>query len=369
MEILKNKRTFSFPNKSNKKKIERIKNKKELRLRLIKLTNNYFKPRCEHYINGIRQFNLKIMEFSGGKSAIENAVKEKKNFHFGKKKDYLLYLTDLSQYKMEINPFIKNLKDKFTKEEIDIIKKNKEYYLTNELLKENISMFNVPPLYQTINKEEADEKKGPKIFHDLNYFNNKRRNSIININNLIQKKFSTELNKDNIEPIKKKVFKYQNQIEDKDTIKDNYMNMIEKEIRAEIRKQNKENKNVIDTKNLINDIEKESKREINTFLKNKKEIDNKNKLNILIETEKKDKNKNKNFPSIRAHTFSKKYNDDNNKDIIDSKNVKRKIKYSKEKNYNLTKKIFDYEQNIIRDVNRRIKTIYENLNKSNISLK
>ena len=191
MEILKHKKTLSFPNKS---KIERVKNKKELRLRLIKLTNNYFKPRCEHYINGMRSFNLKIMEYSGGRGAIENAIKGNKHFHFGKKKDYLNYLTDLSQYNLEIIPFIKNLKDEFTNEEIDIIKKNKEYYLTNELLKENISMFNVPPLYQTINKEEADEKKGPKVFHNLNYFNKRRRNSIMNINILIQKKFPNEDN-------------------------------------------------------------------------------------------------------------------------------------------------------------------------------
>jgi hypothetical protein len=359
MDILKHKKTLSFPNKS---KIERVKNKKELRLRLIKLTNNYFKPRCEHYINGMRSFNLKIMEYSGGRGAIENAIKGNKHFHFGKKKDYLNYLTDLSQYNLEIIPFIKNLKDEFTNEEIDIIKKNKEYYLTNELLKENISMFNVPPLYQTINKEEADEKKGPKVFHNLNYFNKRRRNSIMNINILIQKKFPNEDNKDNIEPVNKKEYKLKNVIEDKETIRDNYKNMIEKEIRAEIRKKNKENKKTIDTKNLLTDIEKESKREISTFLKNKKEYDSKNRMSIFIEKGK----KNKNLPSIRAHTFLKKFKNDlkdNN-----SNSIKRRNRYSKEKNYNLTKKIFDYEQNIIRDVNRRIKTIYENLNKKSTSI-
>ena len=151
MDKPKKKKAYSF---SNKSKIEGLKNKKELRLRLIKLTNNYFKPRCEHFINSIRSFNLKIMEYSGGRKTIEKEIKENNNFRFGKKRDYFVHLTDLSPYIINVVPFLKNLKNNFTQDELDIIKKDKEYYLTNELLKENISAFNVPPLYKIINKEE-----------------------------------------------------------------------------------------------------------------------------------------------------------------------------------------------------------------------
>jgi hypothetical protein len=203
MDNHKKGKNYSF---SNNSKIDRIKNKKDIRLRLIKLTNDYFKPRCEHYINNIRSFNLKITEYSRENKTLDYS----KNFHFGKVKDNLVYLTDLSAYKIDIIPFIKNLKKKFTKEEIEIIKKDKEYYLTNELLNENISMFNIPPLYQIITKEEEDEKKGAKVFHNLNYFNKRRRNSIMNINNLIQKKTLDDNNKDNIEPINKKILKLGN---------------------------------------------------------------------------------------------------------------------------------------------------------------
>ena len=124
---------------SNNKKIERIKHKKELRLKLMKLSNDYFKPRCEHFINNIRAFNIKILEYSGGKKSLEKEIKQIKGnnkFRFGKRKDYLVHLTDLSPYNIDIIPFIKNLKEKFTKEEIDMIKKNRDYYLQNDILTE-----------------------------------------------------------------------------------------------------------------------------------------------------------------------------------------------------------------------------------------
>ena len=361
MDNHKRKKNYSF---SNNSKIDRMKNKKDIRLRLIKLTNNYFKPRCEHYINNIRSFNLKIMEFSGGKKSIEKAINDNKNFHFGKKKDSLIHLTDLSSFNIDIVPFLKNLKDKFTKDEIEIIKKNKEYYLTNELLKENISMFNVPPLYQIINKEEDEEKKTGKVFHNLNYFNKRRRNSIINISNLIKKKTTlNDNNKEIIEPIHKKVYKYENNtLEKHDIIKNNFLNLIEKEIRAGIKKKNKGNKNNIDNKNLVSFMEKESQNEIKKFLKDKEELDLKNKLSILTEKGKKSKK----FPTIRNHTFSsnKKFKNEN----INLSKIKKEKSLSKEKKRDLTKKIIDYEQKIIRDVNRRIKIIYENLNKKNKSI-
>ena len=82
-------------------------------------------------------------------------------------------------------------------------------------------------------------------------------------------------------------------------------------------------------------------------------------MSILTMTGKKKKK----LPNIRNHTFSK--NDkDKNMDLNVSKINKSKKSFSKEKKQDLTKKIIDYEQKIIRDVNRRIKTIYENLNKN-----
>ena len=150
--VYKNYNTFS-----NTKRRE-IKNKKELRVKLTKVSNNFFKPRCEHYLNNMRAMNLRILEFSGGKKSIEKEAKESRNFRFGKMKDYFKHLTDLSQYNIEFSPFISYLKQKFTQREIDNIKKNKDYYILNALIKDNVSLFADQSLYQVLNKEERDEE-------------------------------------------------------------------------------------------------------------------------------------------------------------------------------------------------------------------
>ena len=355
MDKPKKRKAYSF---SNKSKIEGLKNKKELRLRLIKLTNNYFKPRCEHFINSVRSFNLKIMEYSGGRKSIEKEIKENDNFRFGKKKDYFVHLTDLSPYKIDVAPFLKTLKNNFTKDELDIIKKDKEYYLTNELLKENISAFNVPPLYQIINKEEEDENKKQKVFHDLNYFNKRRRESVLNINNLIQKKISLgNIKDDTIEPKHKKSYKYENTNSALNNEKINYENIIAKEIREGVKLAKEKKKKMINNRQLILDMEKESEIEVNRFMQDKNELDFQNKIKMMLQNE--NKNKNKKLPIIKNKTFTtnNKINTDNNSNKDKRKN------YLKEKKPDLTKKILDYEQRIIRDVNRRIKNIYENLNR------
>ena len=348
---------------SNKSKIERIKNKKELRLKLIRLSNNYFKPRCEHFINNIRAFNLKILEFSGGKKSVEKEIREKNKFHFGKRKDYFIHLTDLSPYKIEISPFLKKLKENFTQEEIETIKKNREYYLQNELLKENISMFNVPPLYQILNKEEIEEKQRTKVFHNLNYFNKKRRKSIIDIYQKINEIKSGNNNMNILSNINKtyeikhrKLNKnIENSVSEHYNLKKNMMNIIENEIRKGIKKLNKEklnDNNLEKNKNLILEIEKESKAEIKEILKQKKR--NNYTINYIINSPIKKKKK---LPLLKNRTFSK-----NKRDKLDILNKTN----SKEKKADLTKKIIEYEQSIIRDVNRKIKAVYEDKNKKNI---
>ena len=357
MDKPKKKKAYSF---SNKSKIEGLKNKKELRLRLIKLTNNYFKPRCEHFINSIRSFNLKIMEYSGGRKTIEKEIKENNNFRFGKKRDYFVHLTDLSPYKINVVPFLKNLKNNFTQDELDIIKKDKEYYLTNELLKENISAFNVPPLYKIINKEEEDENKEQKVFHNLNYFNKRRRESVMNINTLLQKKISLgDIKGDTIQPKHKKTYKYENTNSQLNNEKINYENIITKEIREGVKLAKEEKKKMINNKQLILDLEKESANEVYKFIKDKKELDLQNKIKFMLNNKDK-KNKNKKFPILKNETFTK--NNISNTDNNNLNKDKRK-NYLKGKKPDLTKKIIDYEQRIIRDVNRRIKNIYENLNR------
>ena len=96
-------------------------------------------------------------------------------------------------------PFISSLKKQFTKEEINIIKKNKDYYIQNDLVKGNVPLFNDNSLYEILNNEEKEEeieKKNVKVFHNLNYYD-KRRKSVtfnLNINNNISGNNSFNIN-------------------------------------------------------------------------------------------------------------------------------------------------------------------------------
>ena len=179
----------------------------------------------------------------------------------------------------------------------------------------------------------------------------------MNINKIKKKKTLDDNKKDNFEPINKKILKLGNKSGNND-VKNNYINLIQKGIKNELKK--KYDKNIF-KENIVSVIERESENEVRQFLKDKKELDIKNKMSILSMTGKKKKK----LPNIRNKTLSR--NDkDINLDINLSKINKRKKSFSKEKKQDLTKKILDYEQKIIRDVNRRIKTIYENLNKNPI---
>ena len=143
----------------------------------------------------------------------------------------------------------------------------------------------------------------------------------------------------------------ENSVSEHYNLKKNMMNIIENEIRKGIKKLNKEKLND-KNKNLILEIEKESKSEIKEILKQKKM--NNYTINYFINSPKKKKKK---LPLLKNRTFSK-----NKRDKLDILNKTN----SKEKKADLTKKIIEYEQSIIRDVNRKIKAVYEDKNKKNI---
>ena len=399
------KKYLSFSNK-------KLKNRKELRIKLTKLSNNYFKPRCDHFINNMRSLNFRIMESSGGKKAIEKEVKESRNFRFGKINDYFIHLTDLSPYKVEISPFIESLKKQFTKEEINIIKKNKDYYILNPFIKDNISLFNDQSLYQVLNGEEKEEeirKANMRVFHDLNFFNNRRKSVAFGLNNSNSNISNNSLNKSDENNKKNKLPFYQTSLIDnkkkKNTEKNNinlsYYNMkrnkldiIEKDIRKEVKKRRKEDKKLDlineKTKNIVYDMKRESQSEIKRIL-NDENVNNYFNNNYYIANQinfyqKKHRKLAQNeteisFPIInRNQTFSKHGNQNKYKsDFIpltnyvsnninnNYKNEKEKylekkmILYKKRKMNELNKKREEKEQKILRDINRKIKSIYDNL--------
>ena len=388
-------------------KLSKLKNRKELRIKLTKLSNSYFKPRCNHFIENMRNLNFRILESSGGKKSIEKEVKESRNFRFGKSKDYFVHLTDLSPFKIELNPFIERLKKQFTKEEINVIKKNKDYYIQNPYIKDSVSLFNDQSLFQVLNIEEREEeiaKENMKVFHNLNFFNKRRKSVLLNLSNTNMSNNSIDKseikNKSNQNPplyqtslmnFKKKLKEDKNNLNlSHYLLKKNKLDIIEKDIRKEVQKRRKEDeKNFLinlKTKNIVYDIARESQNEVNKIL-NDKSVKNFYNYNYYITNQinyfnKKHHILNGNqteisFPLINnLHSLSKtvspiKFKKDfqssiNNSSInkninnVEAKEIikNKMILYKKGKLKELKKKE-ENEQVLLRDINRKIKSIYD----------
>ena len=388
-------------------KLSKLKNRKELRIKLTKLSNSYFKPRCNHFIENMRNLNFRILESSGGKKSIEKEVKESRNFRFGKSKDYFVHLTDLSPFKIELNPFIERLKKQFTKEEINVIKKNKDYYIQNPYIKDSVSLFNDQSLFQVLNIEEREEeiaKENMKVFHNLNFFNKRRKSVLLNLSNTNMSNNSIDKseikNKSNQNPplYQTSLMNFKKTLkEDKNNLnlshyllKKNKLDIIEKDIRKEVQKRRKEDeKNFLinlKTKNIVYDIARESQNEVNKIL-NDKSVKNFYNYNYYITNQinyfnKKHHILNGNqteisFPLINnLHSLSKtvspiKFKKDfqssiNNSSInkninnVEAKEIikNKMILYKKGKLKELKKKE-ENEQVLLRDINRKIKSIYD----------
>jgi hypothetical protein len=373
----------------------------------------------------MRSLNFKILESSGRQKMIDKEVKESKNFRFGKNQDYFIHYTDLSPYKVEFSPFIKCLKDQFSKDEINIIKKNKDYYVQNKIIKDNLSIFNHESLYQILNAEEKEEmekhqQEKKNIFHDLNYFNEKRKKTMLihnirnnnfdicnNLNNSYKSAkvmnsylpfYKTSLNNNNEESLKKiPKIKLEDNLDYSSPylIKKNKLESIEREIKKGIIERRKEDEKM--------DLNKENREKI--FLELEKEYELKRQMNNKNYTKFNEinlfKNKYKNIKKLKGGTFFPKINDSKiiskvsnppsprlNYNIIGSSdniktlktiNLKGKDKDKEAKNQislykkgNLTNKINDYddkkvenEKILIKKIDRRIKSIYDSFKYQN----
>ncbi len=381
------------------------KNKKELKIKLTKLSKNYIKPRCEHFINSMRTLNFRILESSGGQKSVDKEVKESRNFRFGKNKDYFIHLTDLTPFQIELNPFIKNLKKQFTKDEINIIKKNKDFYIQNKTVKDNISIFNDKSLYQILNMEEREERnRQKKVFHNLTYFNKRRRSIIFGLNNTNENNNSRNNKTDILKNIKLPFYqtsvknineKSLKSIQKKNLVnynignlshyyvKKNQLDIIEREIRKGVKKMKKEEQksNLINEKirKIFFDLERQTQYE-KKKLRDEKNNYYRHTLNNEINSfYNKQKNKVKNFPKISYNqTFSTKNFNSFNKNILAKsdnsdklktfnfedktrkKECKSQIYLYKKRNINERRELKKNEKVFIKNMNGKIKSIYEN---------
>ena len=403
--------------------------RKELRIKFAKLTNKHFIPRCQHFINNMRSLNFRILESSGGAKSIDKEVKESRNFRFGKNKNYFIHFTDLSPFQIEFNPFIKDLRKQFSKAELNIIRKNKDYYIQNNMIKDKLTIFNEKSLYEILNKEEKDEEEkkntkqenNKKIFHNLNYFNKRRENAFLclknknksfnsmsTINNSLSKSnksdknnllhfYQTSLN--NSRDKNGKSFDIKNHaryklenISNYHNIMKNKMEEIDKEIRKGVKKRKIEDNKLElkkeERRKIFSYFEKKSQKEIKQFLEEDDDNSNYfNEINWFKKTLKMNKNKNGTetyFPKIKEYhdiskinklnTFNTNFTSASEKNInfkgnsnINNNGDQKLLHRNKTtiKKSDFTIKKGENEQTLIKEIHRKIRAIYKSLKHHN----
>ena len=131
-------------------------------------------PKCEVAFNKINAFNLKIIENKQSLPFVQKKVRDSRHFSFKREvPPFLHYMSTVPfevDYKMISKMFLKDL----TKEEILLIQKDKDYYIRDPELKQNIKIFSYDTLFQRLLKEE-NETFNPSVEETMGKRKNERR--------------------------------------------------------------------------------------------------------------------------------------------------------------------------------------------------
>ena len=128
-----------------------------LRIKISKLVNNYALPKCSVVLTKLNAFNLKIVENIQSIPYVDKKIAESRNFSFGKEKDPMIHYLNTEPFTPNYEDIGKQFVNELTPEEVESVKKNKDFYIKDKQLKENLTVFNYEPLLERLNKEEREE--------------------------------------------------------------------------------------------------------------------------------------------------------------------------------------------------------------------
>lgn len=166
-------------------------NQPSLKLKIHKIVNDTELMKCPVALEKINTFSMRIIETAQTEEYVKKKIIKSRNFSFDRnsqnKKD--IYM---STEPFEINYDIigKKFLNKLSTEEIRTIRKNRDYYIKNNELKDNLNIFHYDTLLDRINKEDANiiikeledinEKKPNKHKHSYSTINTtKQRRKIL----------------------------------------------------------------------------------------------------------------------------------------------------------------------------------------------
>ena len=204
-----------------------FKERRLLKIKLKKISNQFIKPNCDKYL--LRMRDLKINQLNNS-SNINNIIKQSINFHYRKDNNYLInpnineinktIENDLSEFDLNCDIFCKTLKMELSTPELQAVKSDEVYYLPNNKIRNNIKILKEKLIYRHVNEEDKKRKylstekmekniknknmrkykstNSYNVIKKLKEINNQIKYGILNLKNEEKKKYLINERKKNI---------------------------------------------------------------------------------------------------------------------------------------------------------------------------
>ena len=129
-----------------------------LKIKINQILKKSGYPKCSNFLEKLNLFNFKVLSYQKTNPYIQQKIIQSKHFYNGKPKDESIHYINSTpftiNYDLISQEFLKNL----TIDEFRKIQQDKEYYLREKDLIENLTIFKHDTLFQILSKEEKGIK-------------------------------------------------------------------------------------------------------------------------------------------------------------------------------------------------------------------
>ena len=155
--------------------------KPPLRIKISKIISKFNLPKCSLALAKLSSFNLKIIENTQSLPYVHQKVTASRNFSFGESKPTMKHYMNVEPFIPQYAEIESMLKKELTDDEILLVQKNKDYYLKDKTLRDNLHLFNYNTLIETLNKEDGNIE-GAGISREIMRDNRRMSTLLGNIN-------------------------------------------------------------------------------------------------------------------------------------------------------------------------------------------
>ena len=132
-----------------------LKKKLQLKAKVNNILREYNHHYCQEFIDKTNEFNRKVWDYSSSKPFVELQITKSKKFNFEKtSKPWNIHYMNTSNFIPNYNKIKQNLIKKLTPKEIEMIRKDVDFYIKDKNIINNIEIFENETLCKRLNNEE-----------------------------------------------------------------------------------------------------------------------------------------------------------------------------------------------------------------------